>query len=131
MDVLCSPRPVCSTVNFEFYCRYAYTCYADAMFGLERRLCTTLLCKVTNYMNTSSQMANRGLKNELKRSQSEPVDPKQIKSFLVDHGIPHTKRYTCLTATCPKFRKGKLKLKAVDQLYINDTTGTYVNQSPV
>lgn len=68
---------------------------------------------------------NRGLKNEIRISQSDPVSTHEVKNYLSEHGLPYKTGHACITTICPKFRKSKLKLKEVDQLFINSTSGRY------
>ena len=53
----------------------------------------------------------------------------QIKQCLTKLGLPITEGYTCFVTSCPRNVRRRVKLKELDKLYINMTTGEKQDES--
>lgn len=75
--------------------------------------------------NNPIVVPSRGYKS-IKFDEVKPVTPEKMQEFLKSHDIAYEHGHTCLITTCPKFTVKRIKLKQVDKLYINTTTGMII-----
>lgn len=74
-------------------------------------------------LSSTLYVVTRGLRDEIKVSESDPVSSEDITLLLDSHKLSYQTGHACIRTTCPRFTRPKLKLDKLDQLYINSTTG--------
>ena len=71
----------------------------------------------------SSFTAKRHMSGAIIPREVMPVTTGEITKFLTDHNLAGETGYTCITTTCPRILRSRVKLRDMEKLYINMKTG--------